>query len=69
MNDSRRHKAMRQAAAGKLDCGECRRDLLAAKNGDQAAQARMKARGWTAVDMILHGCERLASCSARSEAE
>jgi hypothetical protein len=60
MNDSRRHDAMRQAAAGRLlDCRECIEDLRLARDGDVDAQQRMKARGWTAVDMILHGIERI----------
>jgi hypothetical protein len=59
MNDSRRHDAMRLASGGKLDCRECRNDLRLARAGDEAAQQRMKARGWTATDMILYGIERI----------
>jgi hypothetical protein len=38
---------------------EALKDMKAAQNGDQEAQQRMKARGWTATDMILYGIERI----------
>jgi hypothetical protein len=46
-----------QPAKQKLDAAGMR-DLFAARKGDTEAQRRMKARGWTAADMIVWQMER-----------